>query len=87
MRRVGNVGRFNAKKPLHKNIELLAAAALLRKPGFDTIMDAMRKYREAGLDGSLRLSAKDFYDVNFGGSMARMRSDNRGHVIDVLHVI
>ena len=64
MRRVGNIGRLNTKKPMLKNIEMLAAAALLRKPGFDTVMDALAQYREAGLSGALRLSSKDAYNVS-----------------------
>ena len=62
-RRLGNVGRFKTKTPKRKHIEALAAAALLRKPGVDAVLDAMATYRHAGLDGSLQLSPKEVYNM------------------------
>ena len=64
MRRIGNIGRFRTKKPFRRNVEALASAALLRKPGFDTVLDALAAYRQAGMGGALRLAPKDIYDMN-----------------------
>ena len=64
MRRVGNIGRFHTKKPFRKCVEALASAALLRKPGFDMVMDAMAAYRQAGMGGTLRLAPEDNYDMS-----------------------
>ena len=63
MRRLGNIGRFKTQNATRKNIETLAAAALLRKPGVDTVLDALATYRHAGLDGSLQLSSKEAYNM------------------------
>ena len=62
MRRVGNMGRMVSKNAKRKNIEALAAAALLRKAGFDTVVDATKSYREAGAKGLLKVTPRKAFD-------------------------
>ena len=47
MRRLGNVGRFNNTRGEIKNVQTMAAAALLRQAGFQTVRAALRQYRIA----------------------------------------
>ncbi len=63
MRRVGNVGRFNSKKPTMKNVEVLAAAALLRKSGYDRVLEALREYRVACSTGKVRVAPRYAFDA------------------------
>ena len=63
MRRLGNVGRFSSKKPQMKNIEALAAAALLRKSGYDRVLQALREYRIACSTGKVRVAPRHAFEA------------------------
>jgi hypothetical protein len=47
--------RFNA------TVSSLAAAALLRRPGFDTVLEAVKLYRDDLLTGALKVSPKEAF--------------------------
>lgn len=42
MRRIGDIGRFNSNETEKKDVQTMAAAALLRKGGFQTVLDALK---------------------------------------------
>ena len=46
----------NAEK--RRNIEVLAAAALYRKAGVNTVLDALREYRLACSNGTVRVAPR-----------------------------
>jgi hypothetical protein len=68
MRRFGSIGRLNKqmtkKVPNRRTVDALAAAAVLRKAGFQTVLDALRDYRIAGAKGELKVSSTDAYNMN-----------------------
>ena len=45
-------------------VSSLAAAALLRRPGFDTVLEAVKLYRDDLLSGSLKVSPKESFARN-----------------------
>ena len=61
MRRLGNIGRYVSKSEVQKNVQSLAAAALLRKAGFDTVIDATKQYRLDCSTGVVATSSKDAF--------------------------
>ena len=67
-RRFGSLGRLNkgmTNKASHRrNVDALAAAAILREAGVQPVMDALRAYRVAGMKGQLKASPTEAYDIN-----------------------
>ena len=63
MRRLGNVGRFNNKHTDAKNVQTMAAAALLRHSGYQTVLDALKKYRIACSTGAVSVAPKDAFQI------------------------
>ena len=55
MRRLGTVGRGNAKKPSLKTVQALSSAALLRQAGLAKVLEALAAYRAACATGTLKL--------------------------------
>ena len=64
MRRVGNLGRFATKAIEKKNIQTLAAAALLRNSGYKTILDALKQYRIACSSGVVSVAPRNTFNVS-----------------------
>ena len=63
-RRFGNIGRMKSTVPTRKNVETLAAAAMLRRAGFDRIMEALRDYRKAGSKRVLKVGLTEAYNTS-----------------------
>ena len=63
MRRLGNVGRFNSSKSASKNVQTLAAAALLRNAGFKCVLTALKQYRLACSVGTISVAPKDAFTM------------------------
>ena len=57
LRRVGNVGWHNATE-CNKAVQTLASAALLRRAGLASVLDALRRYREALTVGAVQLAPR-----------------------------
>ena len=62
MRRVGNMGRNNTTVGERKNIQALSAAALHRSGGLQSVLEAVKEYREDLSNAVIRLSCKDAFD-------------------------
>ena len=60
-RRLGNIGRMRSHKKEQRSVEALAAAALYRKAGVDTVLSALRDYRLACTDGRVSVPPKDAF--------------------------
>ena len=58
-RRMQTVGRTGSETL--KEVQSLAAARMLRCPGLQTILDAYRNYREAGLKGRLQVAPSECF--------------------------
>ncbi len=58
----GQHGSDGIEERKEENIEAWAAAALLRKAGFDTVVDATKSYREAGAKGLLKVTPRKAFD-------------------------
>ena len=63
MRRFGNLGRNNATHDETKNVQTLAAAALLRHAGVQTVFDVLKRYRLACSTGVVSTSPKDAFSM------------------------
>ena len=63
MRRLGDMGRPNIAVPIAKNVQALAAAALLRRAGFQSVLDALRQYRIACSIGAVSLPPKNAFSM------------------------
>ena len=61
MRRVGNLGRNNTSVSERKNVQALSAAALHRSAGFESVLEAVKEYREDLSSGVIRLSCKEAF--------------------------
>ncbi|CAK0857626.1 unnamed protein product, partial [Prorocentrum cordatum] len=57
LRRVGNVGRHNTTE-LKKAVQTLSGAALLRRAGLTSVLDALRRYRVACTSGAVQMAPK-----------------------------
>ena len=64
MRRIGNIGRFGAGQTVKKDVQTLAAAALLRQSGFQTVLKALKQYRIACSIGAVSVAPKDAFNMN-----------------------
>ena len=60
LRRVGNVGRHNTTE-LKKAVQTLSGAALLRRAGLASVLDALRRYRVALTSGAAQMAPKDCF--------------------------
>jgi hypothetical protein len=63
MRRLGNVGRFGAPDASAKNVQALAAAALLRCAGLSTVLGALKQYRLACSTGAIVVAPQDAFKI------------------------
>ena len=63
MRRVGNIGRFATGVVEKKNVQTMAAAALLRRAGFQTVLESLRQYRVACSSGIVSVAPKDAFET------------------------
>ena len=61
LRRAGGLGRSNVKST-RKSVQGRAAAAMLRRAGFLRVAEALRLYREACCDGTIRISPGDAFN-------------------------
>jgi hypothetical protein len=64
MRRLGNVGRFNTKQAPMKNVQTMAAAAILRRAGLHTVLDALKQYRVACSSGSVKVAPQGAFSMD-----------------------
>ena len=62
-RRLGNVGRFNNSQTVAKNVQGLAAAALLRHAGFKTVLQALTQYRLACSVGTISVAPTEAFKL------------------------
>ena len=63
LRRMGNTGRVNkSSKASTKSVQPLAAAALLRKPGLQSILDSLAMYRKACTTGQVKLKPTEAFN-------------------------
>ena len=61
--RKSHIGRFATKEVEKKNVQTLAAAALLRNSGYKTILDALKKYRIACATGVVSVAPGNAFKV------------------------
>lgn len=61
-RRVGNLGRNNTSVSERKNVHALSAAALHRSGGLESVLEAVKEYREDLSSGAIRLSCKEAFE-------------------------
>ena len=64
MRRVGNIERLVSTSVEQKNVQALAAAALLRHAGLQTVLGALKQYRVACSKGVVTISPKEIFNIN-----------------------
>jgi hypothetical protein len=64
VRRLGAVGRGNAKKPSLKTVQALSSAALLRQAGLAKVLEALAAYRAACAIGVLKLAPNTCWQHN-----------------------
>ena len=62
LRRVQNIGRGGGEAT--RTVQALAGAALVRRPGYQAILDAHSAYRRALITGVVQLSPSDAYDAS-----------------------
>ena len=68
MRRVANTGRVTSKQSVNaKNIQVLAAAKLLRSPGLDTRLAAVAEYRQDCSCGVLKVAPGKAFSYDEAG--------------------
>ena len=60
LRRVGNVGRHNASET-KKAVQTLSGAALLRRAGVASVLDALRRYRVALSAGVVQMTPRESF--------------------------
>lgn len=63
MRRMGMVGRGNAKIAETRSMQSMSSAALVRKAGLSTVLEALCAYRLALASGQLGLAPGDAFDA------------------------
>lgn len=64
LRRMGQLGRGQIKKPNLQTARTMAAAALAREAGLASVLTALKQYREALSAGNLHLSPRHAFDVS-----------------------
>ena len=64
MRRMGNIGRVVSKVRERRNVEALAAGALLRKAGLLRVLGDIWEYRVACSTGAVKVARKEAFDAD-----------------------
>ena len=63
LRRQNVMGRGHSRRPGQQTVRTLAAAALTRKNDFYSVLDALKFYREALSDGTLKMPPSKVFKV------------------------